>query len=114
MKEHSMFNAVCSVDLIFFFKQKTAYEMRISDWSSDVFSSDLRQHQFAELLASRAPSLHVSGQRHRTLCLIFAQAFLTDEFGKRFVESRVVPDVQLLMREFVEQRRQQGDRKSVV
>src|SRR3546814_2978699 len=27
---------------IFFFKQKTAYEMRISDWSSDVCSSDLR------------------------------------------------------------------------
>src|SRR3546814_10939404 len=29
----------CSV--FFFFKQKTAYEMRISDWSSDVCSSDL-------------------------------------------------------------------------
>src|SRR3546814_14968710 len=29
------------VDVIFFFKQKTAYEMRISDWSSDVCSSDL-------------------------------------------------------------------------
>src|SRR3546814_5622185 len=28
--------------LIFFFKQKTAYVMRISDWSSDVCSSDLR------------------------------------------------------------------------
>src|SRR3546814_9962195 len=28
--------------LFFFFKQKTAYEMRISDWSSDVCSSDLR------------------------------------------------------------------------
>src|SRR3546814_2156553 len=28
--------------LIFFFKQKTEYEMRISDWSSDVCSSDLR------------------------------------------------------------------------
>src|SRR3546814_10214320 len=28
--------------LIFFFNQKTAYEMRISDWSSDVCSSDLR------------------------------------------------------------------------
>src|SRR3546814_3349683 len=26
---------------LFFFKQKTAYEMRISDWSSDVCSSDL-------------------------------------------------------------------------
>src|SRR3546814_10672829 len=29
------------VVVIFFFKQKTAYEMRISDWSSDVCSSDL-------------------------------------------------------------------------
>src|SRR3546814_17903386 len=27
--------------LVFFFKQKTAYDMRISDWSSDVCSSDL-------------------------------------------------------------------------
>src|SRR3546814_9853045 len=27
--------------LVFFFKQKTAYEMRISDWSADVCSSDL-------------------------------------------------------------------------
>src|SRR3546814_12922481 len=30
------------VCLFFFFKQKTAYEMRISDWSSDVCSSDLQ------------------------------------------------------------------------
>src|SRR3546814_7728261 len=30
----------CSI-VLFFFKQKTAYEMRISDWSSDVCSSDL-------------------------------------------------------------------------
>src|SRR3546814_19251344 len=29
------------VDLFFFFRQNTAYEMRISDWSSDVCSSDL-------------------------------------------------------------------------
>src|SRR3546814_5392197 len=32
---------VCIV-YFFFFKQKTAYEMRISDWSSDVCSSDLK------------------------------------------------------------------------
>src|SRR3546814_6812258 len=32
---------VLVVFFIFFFKQKTAYEMRISDWSSDVCSSDL-------------------------------------------------------------------------
>src|SRR3546814_15807020 len=36
--------------VIFFFKQKTAYEMRISDWSSDVCSSDL--------LAVRTPANH--------------------------------------------------------
>src|SRR3546814_2069527 len=29
--------------VFFFFKQKTAYEMRISDWSSDVCSSDLKR-----------------------------------------------------------------------
>src|SRR3546814_10145917 len=34
-----VFGVVC--DLVFFCKQKTAYEMRISDWSSDVCSSDL-------------------------------------------------------------------------
>src|SRR3546814_3944454 len=33
---------LCS--LFFFFKQKTAYELRISDWSSDVCSSDLCGH----------------------------------------------------------------------
>src|SRR3546814_8068071 len=30
--------------VVFFFKQKTAYEMRISDWSSDACSSDLSQY----------------------------------------------------------------------
>src|SRR3546814_3249419 len=33
---------------VFFFKQKTAYEMRISDWSSDVCSSDLQVAQAGE------------------------------------------------------------------
>src|SRR3546814_18141054 len=31
--------------MFFFFKQKTAYEMRISDWSSDVCSSDLQLNE---------------------------------------------------------------------
>src|SRR3546814_8420946 len=34
-------SVVCICFVLFFFKQKTAYEMRISDWSSDVCSSDL-------------------------------------------------------------------------
>src|SRR3546814_9573587 len=35
---HKSFMTLC---FFFFFKQKTAYELRISDWSSDVCSSDL-------------------------------------------------------------------------
>src|SRR3546814_17983004 len=37
-----MFICICFF-VFFFFKQKTAYEMRISDWSSDVCSSDLER-----------------------------------------------------------------------
>src|SRR3546814_3315857 len=36
-----LFRVYASILAFFFFKQKTAYEMRISDWSSDVCSSDL-------------------------------------------------------------------------
>src|SRR3546814_227437 len=46
---------VCRSLFFFFFKQKTAYEMRISDWSSDVCSSDLtlgRIMSFAQLVYS--------------------------------------------------------------
>src|SRR3546814_8911894 len=38
---HGLCVALCGYVVFFFFKQKTAYEMRISDWSSDVCSSDL-------------------------------------------------------------------------
>src|SRR3546814_7589216 len=40
---------------VFFFKQKTAYEMRISDWSSDVCSSDLRAPPALSRQHRRAP-----------------------------------------------------------
>src|SRR3546814_6382478 len=39
--------------LFFFFKQKTAYEMRISDWISDVCSSDLAGAVLFDLLGIR-------------------------------------------------------------
>src|SRR3546814_9788823 len=42
---------------IFFFKQKTAYEMRNSDWSSDVCSSDL--FGAATVMHRESPSPHV-------------------------------------------------------
>src|SRR3546814_1872609 len=46
----------------FFFKQKTAYEMRISDWSSDVCSSDLlRARQRDRGRVARAPERGAEG-----------------------------------------------------
>src|SRR3546814_4781397 len=44
--------------LFFFFKQKTAYEMRISDWSSDVCSSDL----LTASLADKVKEVRVTGR----------------------------------------------------
>src|SRR3546814_3685352 len=41
---------------VFFFKQKTAYEMRISDWSSDVCSSDLRKRWRAVAPGANGPA----------------------------------------------------------
>src|SRR3546814_1619089 len=47
--------------VFFFFKQKTAYEMRISDWSSDVCSSDLGGAWMQTLLLVAAASLALAG-----------------------------------------------------
>src|SRR3546814_2094058 len=70
---------VCFFLFFFFFKQKTAYEMRISDWSSDVCSSDLhalgaeqvlhadRQALEGARLARLAPAVGGLGHRERLL-----------------------------------------------
>src|SRR3546814_10075897 len=47
--------------VFFFCKQKTAYEMRISDWSSDVCSSDLPEH--GNQLQVAGPGELVDGRR---------------------------------------------------
>src|SRR3546814_7428702 len=48
---------VCYEYCFFFFKQKSAYEMRISDWSSDVCSSDLLEqvHELRRIGVRLAP-----------------------------------------------------------
>src|SRR3546814_17215788 len=52
--------------LFFFFKQKTAYEMRISDWSSDVCSSDLLAANLTRIAApSRAKTAYSEGIQRR-------------------------------------------------
>src|SRR3546814_3863178 len=48
--------------MFFFFKQKTAYEMRISDWSSDVCSSDLEPDRRPYVIGTQARN--AKDQRH--------------------------------------------------
>src|SRR3546814_9692789 len=64
------------MDMCFFcFKQKTAYEMRISDWSSDVCSSDLRLRAPAPGQGARQATPGGKGMQ-RSGCLLFAMTFL--------------------------------------
>src|SRR3546814_15668145 len=46
---------------MFFFKQKTAYEVRISDWSSDVCSSDLKHLPMLEQYPAEALKTNIHG-----------------------------------------------------
>src|SRR3546814_10836417 len=58
---------VIGVVCFFFFKQKTAYEMRISDWSSDVCSSDLLAPALCcgSEVIPRSPWRHQRQRRHQ-------------------------------------------------
>src|SRR3546814_7920002 len=75
---------------VFFFKQKTAYEMRISDWSSDVCSSDLLK-RFSELDAKRFAVVKVGGAvlRDELSDLASSLTFLQQEIGRASCRERV-------------------------
>src|SRR3546814_5662553 len=78
--------------MFFFFKQKTAYEMRISDWSSDVCSSDL-------------PGL---GARHRQPAHVVGP-FAADR-AIEVIERAVVIDDRRLVRVFLVDRSRRADK----
>src|SRR3546814_8718847 len=91
----------------FFFKQKTAYEMRISDWSSDVCSSDLEKLA-AEAAPTRAQWLELA--RSEDLRQVIRRAF--DALQVRITQAAVVVDVDGAVA--VERLDQQPDRRLVV
>src|SRR3546814_5023251 len=82
-----MFEVVC----FFFFKQKTAYEMRISDWSSDVCSSDLPRspmwfadpYAYAHRNGTQLLELFAFLERRTIGCNDFAQCFCTRSEERR-------------------------------
>src|SRR3546814_1807122 len=53
-----------SIYFFFFFKQKTAYEMRISDWSSDVCSSSSTHASCASTLPAESTQAKYEGRSH--------------------------------------------------
>src|SRR3546814_5404846 len=76
-----MCHVVLLVGFMFlFFKQKTAYELRISDWSSDVCSSDLHgRSQGLELRRREAGHLVVDRLRRRHAVRIVLSPLLTPD-----------------------------------
>src|SRR3546814_2585307 len=64
--------------VVFVFKQKTAYEMRISDWSSDVCSSDLGVLEQTEAI------FHLEDRLDRGVDLLDVDLALGDRFGEIF------------------------------
>src|SRR3546814_19247531 len=76
------FMVKCYVLFFFFFKQKTAYEMRISVWSSDVCSSDLRRPALRRrlrptfLTGSGADQAALAGELEHCLLQLFQGAHL--------------------------------------
>src|SRR3546814_11630182 len=59
---------------VFFFKQKTAYEMRISDWSSDVCSSDLPAEAVATRMLDRVFDNYVMANMQRVVNAYIARS----------------------------------------
>src|SRR3546814_19042456 len=64
----------------FFFKQKTAYEMRISDWSSDVCSSDLVQRRTDLVRLRQALGLRLGVDFLADDVVAQVNAFITDVY----------------------------------
>src|SRR3546814_1805106 len=81
------------VMLFFFFKQKTAYEMRISDWSSDVCSSDLREQRLQR--GADVVEVHFLRVQRTARCLHVILQFLRALVAAVAVLHRHRPDAEI-------------------
>src|SRR3546814_9961462 len=79
---------LCILLLCFFFKQKTAYKLRISDWSSDVCSSDL--HGIAMVNAPGTVDSDYRGELQVLLINLGSEPF-TVARGDRIAQMVVAP-----------------------
>src|SRR3546814_4282012 len=87
-----MFYSCCLVILLclfFFFKQKTAYEMRISDWSSDVCSSDLAERAFRLALIRDVASTYFASREADERIALAEATVRSRQEGLRIAERRL-------------------------
>src|SRR3546814_7781961 len=70
--------------MVLFFKQRTAYEVRISDWSSDVCSSDLRPHAAKTVEIGYDPFGEADLAAHPIERLDMATLFIIDDVAQIF------------------------------
>src|SRR3546814_8777381 len=100
---------MCVFGLVCFFKQKTAYEMRISDWSSDVCSSDLMVDAMARPAASSFALLMRLPVDRRSIAVLSALPAAAEALDARSAEELVPITVMI-----IPFRSLSGDRNSVV
>src|SRR3546814_7290094 len=81
--------SVGDIVVVFFFKQKTAYEMRISDWSSDVCSSDLLADVPQPVPAHVAFGAGVGDQQRPPITLMDFPQDALEQIGRASCRERV-------------------------
>src|SRR3546814_10156404 len=77
----------CYIFLCCFYKQKTAYELRISDWSSDVCSSDLFRERNIRTLTNAMLAMAKMGDP--ALQPIMLRKLMTIDFGRISKENKI-------------------------
>src|SRR3546814_4969138 len=91
--------------LFFFFKQKTAYEMRISDWSSDVCSSDLRKTTIFRSFATSGNAFSIGRQTKAPRCERTQKFFQTHLIVVPWLSNVTIPKSDQTLRARSEERR---------
>src|SRR3546814_1054982 len=97
----------------FFFKQKTAYEMRISDWSSDVCSSDLNLGTDAAVLDALIAKRNADRAREEEVAASAAEAAAREQ-DQKMIDARHRDERRRAKARKRAWERQLRDRKSVV
>src|SRR3546814_7883360 len=95
----------------FFFKQKTAYEMRISDWSSDVCSSDLAHESGKGQHREKWPQAQLQAEASAEIAQDTVKITLASEISDAS-QTAVASALSKTLEDVMKQAK--GDRKSVV